>query len=108
VEGATLAAYLTTAGDAAQPLMKGRYSWHLWLGAVGAGMVLPTLMGIGGSSKKRRKSRTSTIIKSALTLAGGLALKLAITYAGKKSAMDVEAARNATRPGESAPGWGPG
>jgi len=104
-EGAALAAYLTTAGDAARPLTEGHYKWHFWLGAVGAGLILPTLVGARGPSKEQKKSRASTVIKSALTLAGGLALKWAIVYAGKRSAVDVEATRNATRPSESAPGW---
>ncbi len=91
-EGAALAAYLVTTGDAARPLVKGKYSPQFWLGAVGAGLVLPTILE-GKSSSKRKKSLASTILSSALTLAGGLALKWAVTYAGRESAEDIEATR---------------
>lgn len=80
-EGAALAAYVITEGDAAHPLTKGKYKWHFWLGAVAVGLVVPSLIARGS------KSRTANAIGSALTLAGGFALKWAITHAGKKSAL---------------------
>lgn len=46
-------------------------------------------------------------IPPALTLAGGLALKWAVTYAGRVSAADPSAAREATPPITEAPGWTP-
>jgi formate-dependent nitrite reductase membrane component NrfD len=98
-EGAALAAYIISEGDAARPLTNGDHKWHFWLGAVGAGLVLPVVIA------KSSKSRTANAIGSALTLLGGLALKWAITHAGKKSALDNKAARAATRPSTSAPGW---
>jgi formate-dependent nitrite reductase membrane component NrfD len=98
-EGAALAAYVISAGDAARPLTKREYKWHFWLGAVGVGLVLPSFIA------KRSKSRTANAIGSVLTLAGGFALKWAITHAGKKSALDNKAARAATRSSKSAPGW---
>jgi formate-dependent nitrite reductase membrane component NrfD len=103
-EGAALAAYLTTTEDAALPLTKGHYASHLWLGAVGVGLLLPVLMRAGS----RKTGRTSTMLRSAFTLVGGLALKWALTHAGRESAVDTKATRNATRPTESAPGWGNG
>jgi formate-dependent nitrite reductase membrane component NrfD len=68
-------------------------------GAVGIGLVLPSLIA------KRSNSRTANAIGSALTLAGGFFLKWAITHAGKKSALDNKAARAATQPSNSAPRW---
>jgi formate-dependent nitrite reductase membrane component NrfD len=98
-ETAALVAYVVSEGEAAAPLVKREYKWHFWVGAVGVGLVVPSLIA------KRSKSRTARVIGSALTLFGGLALKWAITHAGKKSAVDNKAARGATRPSKSAPGW---
>lgn len=98
-EGVALAAYVVCESDAAGPLTKREYKWLFWIGAVGVGLIVPSLIAT------RSKSRTASVIGSVLSLAGGLALKWAITYAGKKSALDNRAARAATRPSESAPGW---
>lgn len=103
-EAATLTAYLVSAGETAEPLTKGRYAKHLWLGAVGAGMVLPLLLRFLAQGHK--ENRTLLILRSLLTLIGGLALKWAIVYAGRTSAESPEAARYATRPTQQAPGWG--
>jgi formate-dependent nitrite reductase membrane component NrfD len=102
-EGALLAGYLTTTGRLAKPLLKGKYLWHILLaGADVAAHLLP-----GKPAKKRRKGLLATVLRTALTLAGGLALKWAIVYAGRKSAADPEAARRASRPSKTATGWGP-
>src|ERR1043166_7325992 len=98
-EGAALVAYVISEGDAARPLTKGEHKWQFWVGAVALGLIIPSLIA------RRSTSRTANAIGSALTLAGGFALKWAITHAGKKSALDNKAARAATRPSESAPGW---
>jgi formate-dependent nitrite reductase membrane component NrfD len=105
-EGATLAAYVKTSEGAARPLTEGRYSKLFWAGAVGAGLVLPVLLR-AASPKKGRGRRVSTVVRSLMSLAGGLALKWAVTHAGRESAVDVEATHAATRPTEEAPGWGP-
>ncbi len=103
-EGTALAAYLLTTKESAKPLVSGRYSKHLWLGAVGAGLVLPTLLGALSSSRRRPGKRGATILSSALTLIGGLTLKWGIIHAGRASAEDSQAARDATRPGVNNPG----
>ncbi|MFN8489467.1 MAG: NrfD/PsrC family molybdoenzyme membrane anchor subunit [Caldilineaceae bacterium] len=103
-EVATLTAYLTSAGKTAEPLTKGRYAKHLWLGAVGTGLVLPLLLCL--MNRGRKEQRTLLVVRSLLTLVGGLALKWAIVYAGRTSAESPEAARYATTPTEQAPGWG--
>jgi len=87
-EGASLAAYLITSGEAAKPLTSGGYKWHFWAGAVGAGLVLPELLRVF-APKKKKKKRLAGILSSALSLAGSLALKWAVTYAGRESAMDA-------------------
>lgn len=76
----------------AAPLVKGRHAKHLWGGAVAASLVVPALARSlstrrRNSSRKAGKSgRLSIIFGSALTLAGGLALKWALTHAGRDSA----------------------
>ena len=108
-EGGALVAYLVTSKDAARPLTKGRHSLLFWLGAIGCGLLLPVVLSDNRKhNKDHRRSRGKSIVRSALSLAGGLALKWAITHAGRESADDVRATRNATRPNTSAPGWGPG
>ncbi len=103
-EGAALVTYLVTSKDAAKPLTKGRHSILFWLGAVGCGLLLPMILcDKSGHKPNRRRS----IFRSALSLAGGLALDWVITHAGKQSADDVHATRNATQRSESAPGWNP-
>ena len=101
-EGAALVGYLLTTGKAARPLLRGRYLWHTLLAgaSVAAHLLLPV-----EPARKRKRGVMATVLRSALTLAGGLALKWAIVYAGRKSAEDPQAARDATRPSKAAPGW---
>lgn len=100
-EAAALTAYIVTSEGATEPLIKGRYSKHFWLGAVGAGIVAPAVIRL---TSRKQKSRAKTVFGSILTLAGSLALKWAVTYAGRVSAEDAEAARAATRPNNENPG----
>jgi formate-dependent nitrite reductase membrane component NrfD len=107
-EGAALVAYLVTSKDAARPLTKGRHSLLFWLGAIGCGLLLPVVFTDNRKhNKDNKRSPGKSIVRSVLSLAGGLALKWAITHAGRESADDVQATRNATRPNKNAPGWGP-
>lgn len=105
-EAGALTAYVVTLKDAARPLTKGRQAAWFWLGAIGCGLLLPAILS-EGPNRKRRRSRKRSILRSALTLAGGFALKWAITHAGRQSADDVRASHSATRPNESAVGWRP-
>jgi formate-dependent nitrite reductase membrane component NrfD len=98
-EAAALAGFLVSTGRAAEPITKGRYRRLFWLGAVGAGLVAPALVApalvapaligagsdAGGPPKNRKRNLVRTILGSALSLAGGLALKWALTHAGKLS-----------------------
>lgn len=106
-EAAALIVYIITSKGAAEPLTKGRYAKLFWLGAVGTGLVAPAAIRLlsAEKSKKSKKKRAGKIINSILSLAGGLALKWAVTHAGRASAENPQAARDATRPGKNAPGW---
>ena len=98
-EAVAAGAYLATAGRAAQPLTSGAQAPLFW-GALAVGIVAPAIL-------RRRRTRTSGILASALSLGGALMLKWVIVYAGRTSAKDPEAVRFVTQPSESAPGWTP-
>src|SRR5262249_7817892 len=120
-EAALLGAYVITTGQAARPLTKGSQAWTFWLGAIGAGIVAPTIIGMSGigerkgkrglrdlfTKRRRRMNLAAKLASSALSLAGGLALKWAITHGGQESAMDDDAGRIASRATGSNPGWNP-
>jgi formate-dependent nitrite reductase membrane component NrfD len=100
-EAAALGLYLGTARKAARPLLRGKQSRLFLFGAVAIGLVAPALL---------RRSKSHLLrsgLAPLLTLAGGLALKWSITYAGQESALDAElASQNApTKSGD--PFWGP-
>jgi formate-dependent nitrite reductase membrane component NrfD len=82
-ETAMLVAYVATAKKAAKPLVRGRQSKLFWVGAVALGILAPAIL-------RTRRSKKASIAGSLLTLAGGLALKWAITHAGAESAEDRE------------------
>jgi formate-dependent nitrite reductase membrane component NrfD len=103
-EAAALAGYLATTGRASKPLTSGRHGWLFWAGAVGAGLVAPALIR-AFKPKGRKASLGATLLSSALTLAGGLALKWAVVHAGRDSADDLRGAQEMTRPSRNAPGW---
>jgi formate-dependent nitrite reductase membrane component NrfD len=135
-EATALVAYLATTRSAAKPLVSGKYSPHFWIGFVGCGLLAPILLAprhtgknnkdvcsnTVGSKTKDVRSKTKDVrsntedvsrnkvrasIGSLLALAGGFILKWALTYSGRHSADDPKAARTATRPARSAPGWAP-
>jgi formate-dependent nitrite reductase membrane component NrfD len=98
-ETAALAGYLSEAGPAARSITRGRYAPLFWIGAVGAGIVVPLVLTL------RRPSRPRKILSSLLSLVGGLALKWVLVHGGRESSMDPDANRHASRPGLNAPGW---
>lgn len=100
-EAAALVLYLGTARKAARPLFTGRQSKLFLIGAIGLGIIAPAIL------RRSRCSALRNVVAPLLTLAGGAALKWAVTYAGQESALDPELAnRNApTRDGR--PFWGP-
>jgi formate-dependent nitrite reductase membrane component NrfD len=101
VETVALGAYLGTSRRAAKPLTRGKQSKLFLCGAVLTGLVLPAIL---------RRSENKILrcgVAPLLTLAGGLALKWSVTYAGQESALDAELAvhNSPTKTGE--PFWGP-
>ncbi len=101
-EVAALGLYVGTAGKATRPLFTGRQSRLFVIGAVGLGIVVPAILRRSGSAVLRN------VVAPLLTLAGGAALKWAITYAGQESAMDTELANRNAPTIDGRPFWGPG
>ena len=96
-EAVTLGGFLVAAGELAKPVTKGKYAPHLWGGAVGAGLVLSTVL--ESLPVKSEKTRRWLRIGGAVAgLAGGLALRWAISQGGHESGMDPDAARKSSRP----------
>jgi formate-dependent nitrite reductase membrane component NrfD len=101
-EVAALSAYMTTAGKATRPLVRGKQSKLFLFGALAAGIIAPALL---------RRSRSKLLrsgLAPLLTLAGSLALKWSITYAGQESALDTELAVHNSPDKTNEPFWGAG
>ncbi len=101
-EAVSLGLYLGTARQAARPLFAGKQSKLFLFGAVGLGMIAPALL------RRSRSPMLRNVVAPLLTLAGGAALKWAITYAGQESAMDPALASRNARTLDGRPFWGPG
>lgn len=101
-EAVTLGLYVKTAGKAARPLFKGRQSKLFLIGAIGLGIVAPSIL------RRSRSKILASVVSPLLTIAGSAALKWAITYAGQESAMDAELANRNARTVDGRPFWGPG
>lgn len=104
-EALALTAYLVTAGKTAEPLTTGRYAKLFWAGAIGAGLIAPALLKAFAPPTKAKKGIVRSIVGSALSLVGGLALKWSMTHAGRVSGDDAEAARLASKAGKNNTGW---
>ena len=87
-EGVVLAAWLWRLGPYGKHLTDSRL---FWIGAVGAGVVLPAGLAAGKPGRLRR------FAAAGLALAGSLVLKWAITRAGREAAADPELNRLASR-----------
>jgi formate-dependent nitrite reductase membrane component NrfD len=100
-EAGAMALYFGTARKAARPLLRGKQSRVFLVGAVAIGLIAPAFL---------RRSK-SPLLRSGLapllTLAGGLALKWSITYAGQESALDAELASHNAPTKSGQPFWGP-
>ncbi len=100
-EAAAVTLYLGEAKKAAKPLWKGKQSLLFWAGAVGLGIVAPAIL-------RRSKSKlVRDAVAPVLTIAGSLALKWSVTYAGQESALDPEMANFNGETIDSKPYWGP-
>ena len=90
-EIAVLAGYLTQSGRTAHPLTRGRFAAPFWLGAVGAGAVLPLLLHRLAGGRRGRALQSLSAVASLCTIAGSLALRWSIFEAGKDSSEDQSA-----------------
>lgn len=97
-EAVTLAGYLSTAGTLAAPITTGKYAPHLRFAqaSVAGGLVGSALMGAVpiGSPKTRRALRIAGAVAG---VAGGFALRWAISQGGHISGKDPQAARDSSR-----------
>lgn len=101
-EAAALTAYVSSAGKATRPLLRGKQSKLFLFGALAAGIIAPAIL---------RRSRSKFVrsgLAPLLTLAGSLALKWSITYAGQESALDPELAVHNSPDKTNEPFWGKG
>jgi formate-dependent nitrite reductase membrane component NrfD len=90
-EMAMLTGYLVQSGTTARPLTSGRFSGPFWLGAVGAGTLLPLLLHRLARRRHGRALQSLSMVAAACTMAGSLALRWSIFEAGKVSSEDQAA-----------------
>src|SRR5207245_11220957 len=81
-EIAILAGYLTQSGSTARPLTRGRFAAPFWLGAVGAGAVVPLLLHRLAARRRGRALQSLSTVAGLCTIAGSLALRWSIFEAG--------------------------
>src|SRR5438132_6304028 len=87
-EIAVLAGYLVQSGRTARPLTRGRFATPFWMGAVGAGAVLPLLLHRLAARRRGRALQSLSTVAGLCTIAGSLALRWSIFEAGKISSED--------------------
>jgi formate-dependent nitrite reductase membrane component NrfD len=87
-ELASLAGYLYRAGELAKPIIEGGQARNFWLGVVGTGLVLPTVI-----KRLPGPTRAKKVASAAAALAGALAMRWVFVQAGRASALDPSAAR---------------
>lgn len=95
-EAVAIAGYLNEAKDLAEPITKGKYSGLFKYGAIGAGLVLATACDLLPVKNSKTK-RALRIAGAVVGLAGGFALRWAITLGGHPSGSDPDAARKTSR-----------
>ncbi len=101
-EAVALSAYLGSARKATRPLFKGKQSKLFLWGAIVAGIIAPAIL------RKSKSKFIGSALAPLLTLAGGLALKWSITYAGQESALDAGLAVHNSPAKSGEPFWGLG
>ena len=99
-EAVAIAGYLKETGELAEPITKGKYSPLFKYGAIGAGLVLATACDLLPVKNPKTK-RALRIAGAVAGLAGGFALRWAITLGGHPSGSDPSAARKSSRPDNS-------
>jgi formate-dependent nitrite reductase membrane component NrfD len=96
-EAAMLTGYLVQSGKTARPLTTGRFAGPFWLGAVGAGTLLPLLIHRLAGRRGGRPLQTLSTVAAVCTMAGSLALRWSIFEAGKDSSEDQAASFELSR-----------
>jgi formate-dependent nitrite reductase membrane component NrfD len=90
-EAATLTGYLVQSGKTARPLTAGRFAGPFWLGAVGAGTLLPLVLHRFAARRHGHALRSLAIAAAVFSMVGSLALRWTIFEAGKISSEDQAA-----------------
>jgi formate-dependent nitrite reductase membrane component NrfD len=90
-EVAMLTGYLVQSGKTARPLTTGRFAAPFWLGAVGAGTLLPMLIHQLARRRGGRSRQSLMSVAALCTIAGSLVLRWSIFEAGKESSTDQAA-----------------
>jgi len=96
-EAVAITGYLKETGELAEPITKGKYSPLFKYGAIGAGLVLATACDLLPVKNPKTK-RALRIAGAVAGLAGGFALRWAITLGGHPSGSDPAAARKSSQP----------
>jgi formate-dependent nitrite reductase membrane component NrfD len=96
-EMAMVAGYLVQSGNTARPLTTGRLAVPFWLGAVGAGTLLPLVLHRFARRRDGRRLRSLSTAAAVCTVAGSLALRWSIFEAGKDSSRDQETSFDLSR-----------
>ncbi len=95
-EAASQIAFVRKAGPLAKPLTSGQYKTWYWGGAIVCALLLPELLERVPAPRKLRPALR--FAAGVASLVGGFALRMAFVAAGRPSANDPEAARQASRP----------
>jgi formate-dependent nitrite reductase membrane component NrfD len=90
-EMAVITGYLVQSGTTARPLTSGRFAAPFWLGAVGAGSLLPLVLHRFARGRQGLTLRALSTAAAVCTMAGSLALRWTIFEAGKDSSEDQAA-----------------
>jgi formate-dependent nitrite reductase membrane component NrfD len=96
-EAVAITGYLKETGELAEPITRGKYSPLFKYGAIGAGLVLATACDLIPVKNPKTK-RALRIAGAVAGLAGGFALRWAITLGGHPSGSDPNAARKSSQP----------
>jgi len=90
-EMAIITGYLLQSGRAARPLTTGRFARSFWIGAIGAGTLLPLLLHRLTLRRHGRSLQSLSTAAALCSMAGSLALRWSIFEAGKESSEDQAA-----------------
>lgn len=96
-ELAALTGYLVQSGRTARPLTAGRLAAPFWLGAVGAGGLLPLLLHGLARGRNAPAMKSLSTVAAVCTIVGSLALRWSIFEAGKVSSEDQAASFELSR-----------